>query len=458
MGALGGAPRESLDGTPTSGKARPGARRGVVEIVLGTVVGQGVIVAGAPVLSRLYAPADFALLQLFTGVVAIGAVLASMRLELAIPLAQDLRETRAVVRVGLLSSVVIAGVLGIAGYATSPWWARGETLRGLRAMWWLVPLTIAVLAMFQLVSAVLIRAERYRDLAGRNAAQGLGTAAAQLSFGFAGVRPLGLLLGLGIGRILGLVSVVGRQPLFGGPKRDSERPGTERPGTERPGTERPDDERLTTADLRAALHRFRRFPAVTTWSALLNSSAQWAPAFVFPATFGATPAGWLAFTMRLLTLPATVVGQSVAQVFLGRGAAAQRADSGQLPRLTWLAVRRLFVVGVGPALLLAVAGPWAFGWVFGSTWEQSGVYARILAAAFLLQFVASPIGNVFNLAGRQGVALVWDACRLVLVIAVPTLVWALGGSDVLGVTAYSGVLVFSYAGVLGLAWWVLRRA
>jgi hypothetical protein len=37
-------------------------------------------------------------------------------------------------------------------------------------------------------------------------------------------------------------------------------------------------------------------------------------------------------------------------------------------------------------------------------------------------------------------------------------VWTLGGSDVLGVTAYSGVLVFSYAGVLGLAWWVLRRA
>jgi O-antigen/teichoic acid export membrane protein len=450
MGAHGGAPPERVDGTPTAGQAqaqvqtqppaRPRARRGVVEIVLGTVVGQGVVVAGAPVLSRLYAPADFALFQVFTGVVAIGAVVASLRLELAIPLARDLRETRAVVRVGLVSVVVIAGLLGLAGYATSPWWARGETLRGLRDLWWLVPLTIAVLAVFQLVSAVLVRAERYRDLAGRNAAQGLGTAAAQLSFGFAGVRPLGLLLGLGIGRVLGLVSVVGRQRrqrLFGS---------------------RHEADHLTTADLRAALHRFRRFPAVTTWSALLNSAAQWAPAFVFPATFGATPAGWLAFTMRLITLPATVIGQSVAQVFIGRGAAAQRADTGQLPRLTWLAVRRLFLVGVGPAVALAVAGPWAFGWVFGSTWEQSGVYARILAAAFLLQFVASPIGNVFNLAERQGVALVWDACRLVLVVAVPTLVWALGGSDVLGVTAYSCVLVFSYAGVLGLAWWVLRRA
>ena len=71
--------------------------------------------------------------------------------------------------------------------------------------------------------------------------------------------------------------------------------------------------------------------------------------------------------------------------------------------------------------------------------------------------MASPIGNVFNLAERQGVALVWDALRLVLVVAVPTLVWSLGGSDVLGVTAYAAVLVFSYVGVLVLAWWVLRR-
>jgi O-antigen/teichoic acid export membrane protein len=455
MGAFGGAPRESVEGTPTPapttgpgptsgptiapsiGPARPGARRGVVEIVLGTVVGQGVLVAGAPVLSRLYAPADFALLQLFTGVVAIGAVLASLRLELAIPLARDHRETRAVVRVGMVSAVAIAGVLGLAGYLTSPWWAHGDTLVGLRALWWLVPLTIVVLAVFQLVSAVLVRGERYRDLAGRNAAQGVGTAAAQLSFGLAGIRPLGLLLGLGLGRILALVSIVGRRRWFG-PRHALDR--------------------LTAADLRSALGRFRRFPAVTMWSALLNSAAQWAPAFVFPATFGATPAGWLAFTMRLLTLPATVIGQSVAQVFLGRGAAAQRADSGELPRLTWLAVRRLFLVGAGPAVALAVAGPWAFGWVFGSTWEESGVYARVLAAAFLLQFVASPIGNVFNLADRQGVALVWDTCRLILVVSVPTLVWALGGSDVLGVAAYSGVLVFSYAGVLGLAWWVLRRA
>ena len=434
-----GAASRSVAAAPPPG--RVGARRGVTEIILGTVVGQGVLVVTAPVLSRLYSPADFALLQVFTGVVSIGAVLASMRLELAIPLARDRRETRAVLRVGLVSLVVVAVVLGLLGFVTSDLWARGATLRGLRDLWWLVPFTVAALALFQLVSAVLVRAERYRDLAGRNAVQGIGTAAAQLAFGLAGVRPLGLLLGMSLGRLTSLVSVVGRAPLFG--RRADLTPDERAP--------------VTVAEMRSALDRFRRFPLVTTWSALLNNAAQWAPAFVFPLTYGPTPAGWLAFTMRLLTLPVTIVGQSVAQVFLGRGAAAQRSASGELPRLTWLAVRRLAVVGVVPAVLLGVLGPWAFGWVFGSAWEHAGVYARVLAVAFLAQFVASPIGNVFNLAERQGVALVWDSVRLVLVVAVPTLVWSLGGSDVLGVTAYAAVLVFSYVGVLVLAWWVLRR-
>ncbi len=435
---MGGAAPEARGVASTSAPARVGARRGVVEIVLGTVLGQGLLVAASPLLSRLYTPADFALLQIFTGVVSIGAVLASLRLELAIPLARDQHETRAVLRAGLLGTVAIAVLVWLLGLLTAGLWAVGDTLVDLRATWWLVPVTVAAIAVFQLVSAVLVRAERYRDIAGRNAVQGVGTAGAQLGFGVAGMGPLGLLLGMSLGRAVGLLSIA-RRGLF--PRE---------PGQPRAA--------VTVADMTNALSRFRRFPLLTTWSALLNNAGQYAPYLVFTLTYGQNPTGWLAFTTRLLALPVTVIGQAVAQVFMGRGASAQREASGDLPRLTWLAVRRLALLGVGPAILLTLIGPWAFGWVFGGAWERAGTYAQILAVAFLAQFVASPISNVFNLVERQGIALVWEAVRLALVVAVPWLVWALGGSDVLGVAAYAAVLVFSYGGVLALAWWVLRRA
>lgn len=410
-----------------------GARRGVAQIALGTVAGQGLLIAISPILSRLYGPVDFGILQIFTGVVAITAVVASLRLELAIPLAEDDHQARAVLRAGLLAVVAVAVLVGLLGWASSGLWAEGRTLEGLAHAWWLVPFTLAAIAVFQLISAVLTRAQRYGDLAGRNAAQGIGTAAAQLGFGIAGMRPLGLLLGMSLGRLAGLATVFGRRALF----------------EDKTG-------RVTSRDVRAALRRFRRFPLVTTWSGVLNVCGQYAPFFVFAVTYGDKPTGWLAFTARLLAVPVTVIGQAVAQVFIGRGAAAQRDRTGELPRLVRLAVQRLALLGVGPAVLLAATGPWVFEFVFGAAWERSGQYAQVLAIAFLAQFVAGPIGNVFNLLERQGIALLLDAVRLALVIAAPTAVWLAGGSDLAGVTAYAVVLTFSYVGVIVLSWRVLR--
>jgi O-antigen/teichoic acid export membrane protein len=207
-----------------------------------------------------------------------------------------------------------------------------------------------------------------------------------------------------------------------------------------------------------ALRRFRRFPLVTTWSGLMNVAGQYAPFFVFALLYTEQQTGWLAFTARVLALPVTVIGQAVAQVFIGRGANAQRGATGDLPRLTGLAVKRLAMVGVLPAVALAVLAPWAFELIFGSNWHRAGQYAQVMAVAFLAQFVAGPIANVFNLLERQGVALLSDSVRLVLVVAAPVVVWYLHGSDLLAVAAYAGVLTFSYLGVLALAWGVLRHA
>lgn len=417
-------------------------RRGVVQLVSGTAAGQVVLVAVSPILSRLYGPADFAVLQVFTGVVALTAVLAGLRLELAIPLAVDTTQARAVYRAGLIAVVVVALLVGLTGAVTMPLWVEGATLRGLASHWWLVPPTLAALAVFQLTSALLVRTEQYGRLAVRNAVQGWGTAATQLGLGAAGVRPLGLLAGLGVGRVAGLALMLPSLLGLGRTRGDDHR--------------RP--ERVSAGAMLAALRRFRRFPLVTSWSGLLNVAGQYAPFFVFALAYDDRVTGWLAFTARLLAAPVTLIGQAVAQVFLGRGASVRRAGTGELPRLTWQAVRRLFFVGAPPAAVLAIAGPWLFGLVFGADWERSGQYAQVLAVAFLAQFVAGPIGNVFHLVERQGVALAWDAVRLALVVAAPLLVGLGGGSDLAAVTAYAGVLAFSYVGVLGLAWRVVRHA
>src|SRR5690606_10348328 len=167
------------------------------------------------------------------------------------------------------------------------------------------------IAVFQLTSALLVRTEQYGRLAVRNAVQGWGTAATQLGLGAAGVRPLGLLAGLGVGRMAGIALML---PSLLGLRR----------GDQEPAAGRGDQAPVTGAAMLAALRRFRRFPLVTSWSGLLNVAGQYAPFFVFALAYDDRVTGWLAFTARLLAAPVTLIGQAVAQVYLCRGASVRR--------------------------------------------------------------------------------------------------------------------------------------
>ena len=412
---------------------RQGARRGVVELVLGTVVGQGLVVALSPVLSRLYTPTDFAVLQMFTGVVSVAAVLATLRMEFAIPLAEEEREARAISATGLWATVLGSILVGVLGWLTADLWAHGASLQGLRDLFWMVPPTIAVLAAFQIVSHSLVRQERYRDLAVRNAAQGVGTAAGQIGLGLAGLQPLGLLLGMGAGRAFGLVAMRRRRS---GP---------------------PPEGRIRFAEMTAVLGRYRRFPLLNSPSTLINRIGQYAPYAVFGVTFGAPAMGLLTFAARLLAFPVQMVAQAVTQVYFGRGASTLRENPAEVPRLTRLATSRLALYAAGPTALVALLAPWLFPIVFGEAWAQAGTFLALLAIGSFAQLVAAPAGFVFVLLERQDVALAWEVVRLLMVLAAPYLAWAFGGSVLVGVAAYTLALVLSYLGVMVLAWWVMRR-
>ena len=79
---------------------------------------------------------------------------------------------------------------------------------------------------------------------------------------------------------------------------------------------------------------------------------------------------------------------------------------------------RLLIVGALPTAVLLLAGPWLFGLVFGPTWTEAGDYARILAVAYLAQFVVNPSPGCCNSSSarashwggpRHGSSLPWAA-------------------------------------------------
>jgi O-antigen/teichoic acid export membrane protein len=252
-----------------------------------------------------------------------------------------------------------------------------------------VTVSVLVLGCYLVASEWMVRERSYAAIARRNLLQGVGQVATQIGLGLAAVRPAGLLLGFGVGRLCGIGGV------------------TSRGGLLRTPPPRP-------AAVVSAVRRYRRFPLLATPSGLLNSAGLDVPLLLISALYGDARAGFLGLTIRVIGAPATIIGQAVNQVFTGESGARIRDRDGGLGASVRSAVLRLVAAGALPTIALIVAGPVLFGLVFGAEWTEAGDYARLLAVAYLAQFAVAPVSGTLFLLEHQDRELAWVSVRLLL--------------------------------------------
>ena len=84
--------------------------RGVALLAGGNALGQLMMLAASPILTRLYSPEDFGLLALYMSIVGTLQVILSMRYEQAINLSDNVREAMAVVKLCLIIVLLFAVV------------------------------------------------------------------------------------------------------------------------------------------------------------------------------------------------------------------------------------------------------------------------------------------------------------------------------------------------------------
>ncbi|WP_186377000.1 lipopolysaccharide biosynthesis protein [Curtobacterium pusillum] len=390
-------------------------------ILTGTAVGQGLVIAVSPLLTRAYAPSDFGALAIVTALASIVGAWATLGTDRAVAVAPDRAATASLVVFGAATTTGVASVTSFVA-----WWFRADVSERFRApalsdFWWIVPVTVFAVGLHRIGSAVLARRRQHGSIAVRNAAQGIAQTLWNLSMAFAG--PIGLVGGLAVGRFAAIVGMLRVRPSVAALPSPA----------------------ATWRTLRAHRH----FVLVTPWSAALNVIGQQAPALLIAAMHGSAAAGFVALTMRVLGAPVGMVADAVAQYAAGAFGLRVRAGDpvrGLLARFT----SRLFLGGSVAAVLVLLLGPSVFGAVFGADWQLSGTYAQILAPAFAVQVVVSPMTQVLSMLGRQTAQLSWDAGRLALTSAAVLVPSALGAPMPVVLAALSAAMVVSYLVMLVL--------
>lgn len=409
------------------------AGKPVSRILLGSLVGQGAVIAVSPVLTRLYSPADFGAFALVTAVVATLTGVVSLSWERAIVIPKESSTAAALALLGGISSLCSGVLLAVVGHVGRHTWSEVFNTAVLVDFWWLIPVTVTVIGVQAQLSSWMVRRERYGSLAGVNGTMGLGQAVSSVVLGLLGAVPLGLLLSLAVGRMTSVLTV-GLRELRSIPVRQG------------------------WSSLASAATRYRRFPLVNTWSRLVNSLGLQLPVILLIAFYGDVQTGLYALTLRAVASPVGILVDATSQYFEATFADRMRRQSRGLVSQVRRFSSRMALVGIVPTLVLLLVAPDLFSLVFGDEWREAGRYAQIVVSAYWVQFAVVPISRTLTLLERQVTQLVWDAGRAVATVSVVIVCAALNIDFGWCIAVLSLAHVVSYVVLLRLSLTAARAA
>ena len=153
------------------------------------------------------------------------------------------------------------------------------------------------------------------------------------------------------------------------------------------------------AGMARAACRYKNFPLFQMWGTLMNILSLHLTPLILMPMFSAEIIGWYSFSLRILHLPMTFIGQSLGQVFFQTGSVSYR--EGNLSKVVQKFISSLIVISTLPFAFLAIIGPEFFSVIFGKNWFGAGVLTTILVPFLWVQFIASPVSVVFLICEKQ---------------------------------------------------------
>lgn len=342
----------------------------------GTIAAQVVMVMALPLLTRLYSPQDFSLLAVYASTLGLLTVASCLRFNIAIPIAEDDECGANLLTLALLAGVLVAALVAIPTLFAPNWTAHLLRQPGIAPYLWLLPVGLLFAASYDALQYWATRKERFVAVSRTRLTRSIGGVGTQLGTGLAGCGPFGLLLGhmllSGFGSFALLRSTLKHDRSF--------------------------LDATSLKKIKATASKFRQFPIYSVPESLFNTAGLEISILVIAAYASGPEAGFLMLAMRVIGIPMSFVGTSVAQVWLTE--APHKLRQGDLSEFTRKTMIALAKSGAPPMIVAGVLAPYLFPFVFGEEWERAGTILAWLAPMFLLQFIASPVSVLPHILGH----------------------------------------------------------
>lgn len=399
----------------------------IVALTGGRSLALAIPVLTAPVLGRLYTPAEYGLLGAYMSIAVVVTTIGNWQYSLPIVFEQHETRVWALVRVCLWTSS-ITSALALLGIVVAEATVRRGIIADLRHWLWVLPFSAFVAGMAGCFTAVANRFSRYKTIA---LIQVLGvavSASVSIALGFLGFGVDGLFIGYFASQLASFLAY-----LWFYLRISRSAPPT------------------SWALSRALFGRHRDYALYTMPTSFIEQISLNAPVYALGYIGAANDIGLLARARQLLSIPFNLAGSAIGQVFQ-RNAAEEIAQHGNSLRLFNKTLGTILALGLLPTAILTFAAPYIFGIYLGEKWQAAGEIARVLAPMLLLQLISSPLSSIFYIRRRQRLDFILTIGSKVLILGMICIVTFIDPRPMYIIASYSIAMSLRYIAYLYCSW------
>lgn len=380
----------------------------------GGLLTQLIPLAVAPVLTRLYSPETFGLFSTFFALAAVAAIPATLRLELALVLADsDQDASRLAVWTLTLASLMLA-LLEVGLLVTDSWVAPLESLHALGGLLLLVPLMAWLIAFQGGLMIITNRRRAYKVAAACGVVQQTVAAFLAVILGLLGAHASALIASrLGAFVAGGLTMLrYSVADFFSGVE-------------------------LRWDEARAFLRRYHQFPLYNVPYSMSGLLSRDFPVIALTSTGNMAIAGQFAIARMAASVPGAFLTASLSNTFYRE--AAEFLDDRRFADVIWRLLKSVAQIAIPVFMALGLVAEEVFSFIFGERWLGAGAVFGYLAVPFALTVLTGWPERVFEIRAKQHLSFAIQLSFDGLTIAGVSLTLAEGGSPIQAVQVYAAI-------------------
>jgi len=363
---------------------RSASVQNVSKLLTANVFAQVIGLLVYPVLTRLYAPEDFGLFNLFTSIGGTLVLIATFEWHKAIVLPKEDEQARAAVHLSMVPVIALTVLVGLTIPFARPILGLCKSAE-LAPYYWLLPVYVLLQSVWNILNYWYIRRKAFGSISGYQVSQSLFSAGYKAGFGWLGYLSGGLIYASVLSPLCGLLLSIG-------------------------STAKKHLRYLlhwNAAACREVAGTYRNFPKYSLPHSLINYIAGQLPVLLLTPFFGTRLVGFWGMAVLLSFAPISMITNALYQVLY------QKTTMQVNARSHIALFYRQFTIWSIAVIVPFFAGlwfilPWLTQWFLGDEWRVSGEYIRWLLPWLLCMFLCASTGYLFDIFGKQKQGLTFE--------------------------------------------------